>query len=128
MVADSLQVTEFVVDALTFTEAEPWLRSQLLIVENRPTVAAVVLFADEPQINSVTSKYGQNGNLNRTNPMKKSHLLRGKFPPLRPGGAGWTSVRIIKTAPGGKQPPRRSPSVRGGGGFSGGGKMMWRRQ
>lgn len=50
MVTDSLQVTEFVVDALTFTEAEPWLRSQLLIVENRPTVAAVVLFADEPQI------------------------------------------------------------------------------
>lgn len=50
MVADSLQVTEFVMDALTFTEPEPWLRSQLLIVEGRPTVAAVVLFADEPQV------------------------------------------------------------------------------
>lgn len=50
MVADSLQVTEFVVEALTFTEAEPWLRSQLMIVEERPTVAAVILFADEPQI------------------------------------------------------------------------------
>ncbi|MDQ1218119.1 ATP-binding protein [Microbacterium arborescens] len=50
MVSDSLQVTEFVVEALTFTEPEPWLRSQMLIVEERPTVAAVLLFADEPQI------------------------------------------------------------------------------
>lgn len=50
MVADSLQVTEFVIDALTFYEPEPWLRQQLMIVADRPTVAAVVLFADEPQI------------------------------------------------------------------------------
>lgn len=50
MVADSYQVTEFVVEALTFSEPEPWLREQLMIVANRPTVAAVVLFADEPQI------------------------------------------------------------------------------
>lgn len=50
MVADSYQVTEFVVEALTFSEPEPWLREQLMIVADRPTVAAVVLFADEPQI------------------------------------------------------------------------------
>ncbi|MFC0681840.1 ATP-binding protein [Lysobacter korlensis] len=50
MVTDSLQITEFVIDALTFSEPEPWLRSQLMIVADRPTVAAVVLFADEPQV------------------------------------------------------------------------------
>lgn len=49
MVTDSLQITEFVIDALTFSEPEPWLRSQMMIVSERPTVAAVVLFADEPQ-------------------------------------------------------------------------------
>lgn len=50
MITDSLQVTEFVIETLTFTEPEPWLRNQLMIVEDRPTVAGVVLFADEPQI------------------------------------------------------------------------------
>lgn len=50
MITDSYQVTEFVVETLTFSEPEPWLRHQLMIVEDRPTVAGVVLFADEPQI------------------------------------------------------------------------------
>lgn len=50
MITNSYQITEFVVETLTFSEAEPWLRHQLMILENRPTVAGVVLFADEPQI------------------------------------------------------------------------------
>ncbi|MFT7764289.1 ATP-binding protein [Clavibacter tessellarius] len=50
MVADSYQITEFVVEALTFSEPEPWLRQQLMIISDRPTVASVILFSDEPQI------------------------------------------------------------------------------
>lgn len=50
MITDSYQVTEFALEALTFSEPEPWLRNQLMIVEGRPTVAGVVLFADEPQV------------------------------------------------------------------------------
>lgn len=50
VVADSLTVTGFVIEAVPVSEAEPWLRSQMLIVQNAPTVAAVLLFADQPQV------------------------------------------------------------------------------
>ena len=50
MVTDSLMVTSFVVDVVpTVASVEPWLRKQLLIREDKPTVAALLLFADEPQ-------------------------------------------------------------------------------
>ncbi|QKE82951.1 ATP-binding protein [Arthrobacter sp. NEB 688] len=49
-VSDSLTVTTFVVEAVPVSEAEPWLRSQRLIIDGSPTVAAVLLFADEPQV------------------------------------------------------------------------------
>ena len=48
-ISDSLTVTGFIIDVVPSTEAEPWLRSQQLIVRNKPTVAGCVLFADEPQ-------------------------------------------------------------------------------
>jgi ATP-dependent DNA helicase RecG len=48
-VTDSLQVTEFIVEVVPSTEAEPWLRKQQLIKGELPTVAAIVLFSDEPQ-------------------------------------------------------------------------------
>lgn len=50
LASDSYQVTEFMLSIVPTSEAEPWLRKQLLIREHKPTVAALVLFADEPQI------------------------------------------------------------------------------
>lgn len=50
-VADSLTVTEFIIEAVPVSESVPWLRSQHLLVEQDvPTVAAVLLFDDEPQV------------------------------------------------------------------------------
>ncbi len=50
-VTDSLTVTEFMIEAVPVSEALPWLRSQqLLINSDVPTVAAVLLFDDEPQV------------------------------------------------------------------------------
>jgi ATP-dependent DNA helicase RecG len=50
-VADSLTVTEFIIEAVPVSESVPWLRSQQLLVEQDiPTVAAVLLFDDEPQV------------------------------------------------------------------------------
>jgi ATP-dependent DNA helicase RecG len=50
LVSDSLTVTGFVMDVVpTVASVEPWLRKQLLVRDDKPTVAAVVLFADEPQ-------------------------------------------------------------------------------
>lgn len=49
-VTDSLVVTEFMVESVPVSEAEPWLRSQRLIVGEDPTVAAVLLYCDEPQV------------------------------------------------------------------------------
>jgi ATP-dependent DNA helicase RecG len=48
-VTDSYAVTEFMVEVVPTTEPEPWLRKQLLIVDDKPTVAGVLLFSDEPQ-------------------------------------------------------------------------------
>lgn len=50
-VTDSLTVTEFMIEAVPVSESVPWLRSQQLLVdEGVPTVAAVLLFDDEPQV------------------------------------------------------------------------------
>jgi len=50
VVSDSLTVTRFMIDAVPVSEPGPWLRSQRLISDSKPTVAAVLLFADEPQV------------------------------------------------------------------------------
>lgn len=31
------------------SEPEPWLKKQQILINSRPTVAGIVLFADEPQ-------------------------------------------------------------------------------
>lgn len=48
-VSDSLVLIEFILDVVPSTEAEPWLRKQLLVRDGKPTVAAVLLFTEEPQ-------------------------------------------------------------------------------
>lgn len=49
-ITDSYVVTEFMIEAVPVTEARPWLESQRLLVDGSPTVAGVLLFADEPQV------------------------------------------------------------------------------
>jgi ATP-dependent DNA helicase RecG len=49
-VTDSHIVTEFMIEAVPVSEAQPWLSSQQLLVDGAPTVAAVLLFDDEPQV------------------------------------------------------------------------------
>ncbi len=49
LVTDSYAITEFMVEVVPTSEPEPWLRKQLLIHDGKPTVAAALLFADEPQ-------------------------------------------------------------------------------
>lgn len=48
-VADSLVIYEFMIEVIPTTEPLPWLKKQLLILNNLPTVASVLLFADNPQ-------------------------------------------------------------------------------
>lgn len=50
MVSESLVITGFVMEVVpTIASVAPWLRKQLLIRDDKPTVAATLLFADEPQ-------------------------------------------------------------------------------
>jgi ATP-dependent DNA helicase RecG len=49
MVANSEAIIEFMLAVVPTAEPEPWLQKQLLVREGKPTVASVVLFADEPQ-------------------------------------------------------------------------------
>lgn len=49
MVTNSEAVIGFMLEVVPQAEPEPWLRKQLLIREEKPTVAGLVLFADEPQ-------------------------------------------------------------------------------
>lgn len=48
-VSDSLIIYEFMIEVIPTSEPEPWLRKQLLISNNLPTVTSVLLFADNPQ-------------------------------------------------------------------------------
>lgn len=49
IISDSLQIVEFMIEVVPSSEAEPWLRKQNLIRDDKPTVAGLILFADEPQ-------------------------------------------------------------------------------
>jgi Predicted transcriptional regulator containing an HTH domain and an uncharacterized domain shared with the mammalian protein Schlafen len=40
---------KFLLDVIPTAEPEPWLKKQQLIKENKPTVAGILLFAEEPQ-------------------------------------------------------------------------------
>lgn len=48
-VTNSLCIYEFMVEVIPTSEPEPWLRKQLLIRSNMPTVASIMLYADTPQ-------------------------------------------------------------------------------
>ena len=49
IVTDSDVITEFILEVVPTTEPEKWLRKQILLRDELPTVAGVLLFADEPQ-------------------------------------------------------------------------------
>lgn len=42
-------IIPFLIDVIPTAEPEPWLRKQLLIINDKPTVAGVLLFSEEPQ-------------------------------------------------------------------------------
>jgi ATP-dependent DNA helicase RecG len=48
-ITNSTITLEFLLSVVPTAEPEAWFRKQLLIVDNKPTVAAVVLFAELPQ-------------------------------------------------------------------------------
>lgn len=48
-ITNSTPVIEFLINVVPTAEPEPWLTKQLLIFSGKPTVAGVLLFADEPQ-------------------------------------------------------------------------------
>lgn len=50
LITNSETIIGFMIDVVPTGEPEPWLRKQLLIREDKPTVASLLLFADEPQI------------------------------------------------------------------------------
>lgn len=49
VVTNSEHIIKFMLEVVPTAEPAIWLKKQSLLSENRPTVAAVVLFADEPQ-------------------------------------------------------------------------------
>lgn len=49
LVITSMPITRFMSEVVPVAEPEVWLKKQLVIVNDRPTVAGLILFADEPQ-------------------------------------------------------------------------------
>lgn len=49
VVTNSTVVLDFLLNVIPSAEPEPWLRKQLLLVDDKPTVAAVLLFGELPQ-------------------------------------------------------------------------------
>lgn len=48
-IENSTVVLDFLMGVVPTAEPDPWLRKQLLIVDQNPTVAGAILFAEEPQ-------------------------------------------------------------------------------
>jgi ATP-dependent DNA helicase RecG len=48
-IAESDTIRDFMANVVPTSQPEPWLRKQMLVVGKKPTVAGLVLFADEPQ-------------------------------------------------------------------------------
>jgi ATP-dependent DNA helicase RecG len=48
-ISNSLTALEFMISQVPTAEPEAWLKSQFLVVNGKPTVAGLLLFADEPQ-------------------------------------------------------------------------------
>ncbi|MER6682354.1 ATP-binding protein [Streptomyces olivaceoviridis] len=49
IITNSLTVIDFMLSSVPTGEPEPWLRKQMMIVGDKPTVAGVLLYSDEPQ-------------------------------------------------------------------------------
>ncbi len=49
VITNSTETIEFMIEMVPHQEPDKWLRKQNLIVDNNPTVAGVILFAEEPQ-------------------------------------------------------------------------------
>lgn len=49
LVTNSTVLLEFLLEVVPTAEPDPWLRKQQLLKEDKPTVAGVILFAEEPQ-------------------------------------------------------------------------------
>jgi ATP-dependent DNA helicase RecG len=48
-VSNSITIIEFMLSEIPSADPEKWLRSQLLVVNEKPTVAGTLLFSDQPQ-------------------------------------------------------------------------------
>lgn len=49
LISNSVTILEFMLEVVPTAEPAAWLRKQLLIVDDKPTVGGLVLFAEEPQ-------------------------------------------------------------------------------
>jgi len=49
LVANSTPIIQFMLEVVPTADPEPWLRKQQVIIDEKPTVAGLVLFAEEPQ-------------------------------------------------------------------------------
>jgi len=48
-ITNSIHIIRFMIEVIPTAEPEPWLKKQQLIREDKPTVAGIILFAEEPQ-------------------------------------------------------------------------------
>lgn len=49
VITNSVVTLKFMLDVIPTAEPDPWLRKQLVVCAEKPTVAGIVLFAEEPQ-------------------------------------------------------------------------------
>lgn len=49
LITNSDQIIRFMLEVVPTAEPEPWLKKQQVILQEKPTVAGLLLFADEPQ-------------------------------------------------------------------------------
>lgn len=49
VISNSIHIIEFLLEVVPTGEPDAWLKKQMLLINGKPTVAAILLFAEEPQ-------------------------------------------------------------------------------
>jgi ATP-dependent DNA helicase RecG len=65
-ITNSLAIIDFMLYIVPSAEPEAWLRKQKLILQDKPAVASVLLFSDEPQVDLPKSAIKYTGTKRRT--------------------------------------------------------------
>lgn len=98
LISNSTHIIEFMLEVVPTAEPEPWLKKQQVIIEDKPTVAGLVLFAEEPQA-AIPKRCGLKIYRYKTNNEEGTRETLA-FDPISIEGSAYNQIKeaVLKTA------------------------------